>query len=339
MLKAPFPYFGGKSKIASVVWEYFHDIKHYNEPFFGSGAVLLQCQTPHELVFTVNDADCLVCNFWRAIKHAPEEVAIHADNPVNEIDLHARHVALVNAKEALENSLLVDPEWYDAKLAGWWAWGACCWIGGGWATGSGCWNVEDGVFCKTKGSGVSRQLPHFGAAGNGVNRQLPYLASKGCGVNRQLPHWGRGGVVDARHEFIRSWLVELQERMRHVRVACGDWLRIVKSPSVTTVHGITGVFLDPPYTEGEYKYGIGDKSLGVAQEVNDWCVENGDNPKMQIILCGVGEEHDNLLLHGWSKKVWVAGNGYSRSEEAKAARKKETLWVSPHCKRKGMLPL
>jgi len=39
-LIAPFPYFGGKRKIASVVWEYLGDPKTYIEPFFGSGAVL-----------------------------------------------------------------------------------------------------------------------------------------------------------------------------------------------------------------------------------------------------------------------------------------------------------
>lgn len=40
-LKAPFPYFGGKSRVTREVWARFGDVPNYVEPFFGSGAVLL----------------------------------------------------------------------------------------------------------------------------------------------------------------------------------------------------------------------------------------------------------------------------------------------------------
>ena len=40
-LKAPFPWFGGKSLCAPQVWERFGNVPNYVEPFFGSGAVLL----------------------------------------------------------------------------------------------------------------------------------------------------------------------------------------------------------------------------------------------------------------------------------------------------------
>lgn len=40
-LRAPFPWFGGKSRIASTVWDAFGRVQNYVEPFFGSGAVLL----------------------------------------------------------------------------------------------------------------------------------------------------------------------------------------------------------------------------------------------------------------------------------------------------------
>ena len=43
MLKAPFPWFGGKSRVADIVWDRFGDVANYVEPFFGSGAVLLGC--------------------------------------------------------------------------------------------------------------------------------------------------------------------------------------------------------------------------------------------------------------------------------------------------------
>lgn len=34
--KAPFPYFGGKSKAAPLVWQLLGDVEHYVEPFAGS---------------------------------------------------------------------------------------------------------------------------------------------------------------------------------------------------------------------------------------------------------------------------------------------------------------
>jgi DNA adenine methylase len=40
-LKAPFPWFGGKSIIAPEVWERFGNVQNFVEPFAGSLAVLL----------------------------------------------------------------------------------------------------------------------------------------------------------------------------------------------------------------------------------------------------------------------------------------------------------
>ena len=44
--KAPFPWFGGKARIAAQVWQRFGDVRNYVEPFFGSGAVLLNRPRP-----------------------------------------------------------------------------------------------------------------------------------------------------------------------------------------------------------------------------------------------------------------------------------------------------
>lgn len=122
-LKAPFPYFGGKSAVAAEVWRRFGNVKNYVEPFFGSGAVLLG--RPHwrpdgpRLVETVNDADGLLVNFWRAVQRAPDAVALHADTPPSEVENVARHEAL--RRLDLGASLMSDPRWFDAEAAGWWA--------------------------------------------------------------------------------------------------------------------------------------------------------------------------------------------------------------------------
>ena len=45
-LKAPFPWFGGKSRVSHIVWDYFGDVANYVEPFAGSLAVLLGRPNP-----------------------------------------------------------------------------------------------------------------------------------------------------------------------------------------------------------------------------------------------------------------------------------------------------
>lgn len=121
-LVAPFPYFGGKRRVAAEVWRRFGNVRSYVEPFFGSGAVLLARPQPFSGVETVNDLDGLLCNFWRAVKADPAAVAEAADWPVSECDLTARHLWLVERRASITERLCADPEWFDAKAAGWWVW-------------------------------------------------------------------------------------------------------------------------------------------------------------------------------------------------------------------------
>ena len=90
----PFPvitYFGGKSKVADIVWRAIGQPAHYIEPFFGSGAVLLARPNfnPQKHVETINDKDGFVCNVWRALQADPDAVAKICDWPVNHADLCA----------------------------------------------------------------------------------------------------------------------------------------------------------------------------------------------------------------------------------------------------------
>ena len=296
-LTAPFPYFGGKSLACAQVWAAFGEVKNYVEPFCGSAAMLLGAPEGRR-VETINDADGFVANFWRAVSKDDAAVAEALDWPVNEADLFARHIWLVQQSEGLLARLHADPDYYDARIAGWWAWGACTWIGSGWCSGKGPWSLVDGAVVRTAGRGVNRKLPHLGNAGRGA--------------------------------FIRDWLAELGARLRDVRVACGDWQRVL-TDSVTTRHGLTGVFLDPPYTKGAMDYAAGGVGGALATEVRDWCRANGDNKKMRIVLCGHAGEHDELLSRGWNTRKWKARKGYAATSDAVANRASETLWVSPAC--------
>jgi hypothetical protein len=327
-LQAPFPYFGGKRKAAETVWPAFGVVDNYVEPFAGSAAMLLAAPPDAARIETINDFDGFVANFWRAIAHDPDAVAHAADWPVNEIDLMARHSWLVRHRQPITEQLCADPAWYDARSAGWWVWGACNWIGSGWCSGNGPW-VHDGTSLVRKegnaGQGINRKLPHLGDAGQGINRKLPHLGDAGQGINRQLPDGST-----PRGEFIRAWMRELHERLRDVRVTCGDWQRVCQD-SMTTRHGLTAIFLDPPYEKGDMDYGAGGMGLGIAHAVRDWCAANGHNPQLRIVLCGHAGEHDALLAQGWHTRSWKAGGGYALTDEAVANRKSETLWCSPHC--------
>ena len=306
-LPAPFPWFGGKSRVAPIVWQRFGEVKNYVEPFFGSGAVLLGRPHPPSTE-TINDADGFVCNFWRAVKANPQEVAAHADWPVNENDLHARHIWLVNQRQDLTDRLCGNPDFCDAKIAGYWVWGVCSWIGGGWCNGLGRWNTD--------GERITRN------AGRGVNRQLPHLGDGGRGVNRKSPHLGDGGLG------LIPWFNALSDRLRRVRVCCGDWSRVV-TPAVTTRHGLTGVFLDPPYAVDDRSdcYAVESKSL--AHDVREWAIENGENPKMRIALCGYEGEH--AMPDYWECVPWKAHGGMGAGKGKYVNSFRERIWFSPHC--------
>jgi len=334
LIKAPFPWFGGKSTVADLVWSRFGNCPNYVEPFFGSGAVLLG--RPHDpKTETVNDLDGLVANFWRAIQRDPEAVACWADNPVNEADLHARHAWIVQRLEAHQGRMMADPDYFDARMAGYWVFGICSWIGSGFASGDGPWILAkdaEGILTLVD----SRQRPHLGDAGRGINRQRPHLGA-GMGINRKRPHLGHAGCGINRKRphlgGIQLWFEALAHRLRDVRVCCGDWKRVM-GESVTTAHGMTAVFLDPPYGVEDRADLYRAESFTVAREVTEWCLENGSNPMLRIALCGYeGETHHALEDAGWNVLAWKARGGYGSQgeEQGRANAERERIWFSPAC--------
>ena len=298
-LKSPYPYFGGKLRVAAEIWRRFGDVPNFVDAFCGSLAVPLA--RPHEPgIETVNDKDHFVSNFWRAVQADPDAVATYADYPVIETDLEARHYWLVTVGLETLRNMSGDADAYDAKIAGWWCWGACSWIGSGWCSGEGPWQVtENGWELRNAGKGVNRKLPHLGDAGKGVD----------------------------------LYLRQLCKRLSKVRVACGNWTRVL-TPSVTFRHGMTGILLDPPYGEGELDYAAGgNKCTGITSDVRAWAIENGTNPLLRIALCGYEGQHD--MPSDWTVHEWKAAGGYSSTaaEETQGQlnRHRERVWFSPAC--------
>jgi site-specific DNA-adenine methylase len=310
MLKAPFPYFGGKSKIANEVWARFGDVKNYVEPFCGSAAMLLARPDYAGQTETINDADGLVSNFYRALQAAPDEVAHFANWPVNEADLHARNYWLTQRRESLTDKLMGDPDYFDAKIAGWWVWGFCASIGNNFCSNKGPWIVKDGLLVKSE-------------PGKGIKKSLPFIG-QGRGINRQLP--------EEIENHAAYWLEPIAKRLRRVRVACGDWQRVC-GPTITFNQRTAAIFFDPPYATEKRHDTYHNESYTVAHDVREWCKENGDNPLLRIALCGYEGEHENLELYGWKVLKWKATGGYGNNGQTTGRNnaKKERVWFSPHC--------
>ena len=333
MLKAPFPWFGGKRRISHEVWPRLGEVHNYVEPFAGSLAVLLaRPDWPFETnkIETVNDIDCYVSNAWRSMSMEPDEVARWADNPVNEADLHARHRWLYDNKD-FRRRMRTEPEYHDCKVAGWWMWGLSSWIGGNWCSNKGL--LEDNV--KDARSGP---IPHLGDSGKGVNRALkqqkPSLGGT-RGVERVLN--GRNRTCDERFQDLKDYMGQLRDRLRFVRVCCGDWKRVL-TPSVAQRNGLTGVFLDPPYSmenrEQHDVYSINSNDGSMTAEIMSFCMANQDDPDMRIALCGLEGEYN---LPGWQVMPWTGNSGMARDKKGNVNRHMERIWFSPHCLKEGDL--
>lgn len=321
-LVAPIPYFGGKRKSVHIVWPRLGTtVNSYFEPFGGSLAMLLGRPGGAGKYETVNDIDGMVSNFFRAVRGDPLSVAAYADYPINETDVHARHRWLVDRIVGLTEKLEADPDYFDAKIAGWWCWGKSAWIGDGW-----CRHPE------------WRQRPDItGAVGvhqlAKLKRQVPRLAGD-AGIHRKVPELhGNKGIHAESSSGIVERMLELAARLRHVRVCCGDWKRIVTPSSMGTNatghdQGISpaGVYLDPAYKGFAKLYA---KATDTHDEVVAFCKQHENDPRVRIALSGYEGEYD---LPGWDVVSWKAHGGYAnQSSEPNENAHKERIWFSPHC--------
>jgi hypothetical protein len=203
-----------------------------------------------------------------------------------------------------------------------------------------------------KGMGVHSvslgKIPHLGNKGMGVHSvslgKRPHLGNKGMGVHSvslgKRPHLSAKGmgVQEPYNVNIYSWFRQLSERLRNVRVVCGEWDRICGGNWQGGNWKDVGVFFDPPY-------GVEDRadniyhcdSTTVAKDVREWCKERGKNKNYRIVLAGY-EEHEELLSLGWTIESWKTSGGYGNTKRRKKTgrgqenRKREMLYFSPACR-------
>lgn len=342
--KAPFPYYGGKGKRAKKVWEAFGKLDRYIEPFFGSGAVLLRNPWPPKKEI-VCDLSPNVSNFWRSIQNDAKEVAKWADYPSNHMDLHARHIWLTQWAKDNHDRLWNDPEFYDAKAAGWWAWGMSTWIGGGFAEGG----AVDGIPMVRGHFDTSAQGVHC----EGVHDKVPNVGPENTmrGVHNLTdlrPHvmascnGGRGVhsiPVDEFHPLdgtrLQPWFVWLCGRLKSVEPLHRPWDKAVSD--VMTMKAANGkkkvgIFLDPPYkTEHRshhiYRSDIDGSSDDVATDCYEWAVDKAqERPELKIAYCC--RRGDFPLPDGWTDEVKDFSGPNDKDRRAKH---KEQIMFSPAC--------
>ena len=274
-LVPPFSWHGGKRLITDVVNLAFsaERMNVYAEPFFGGGAILLGLpRAPrHEVVC---DLDGLVVNFWRSVIQSPEMVAHWATFPPVHHELMARRKIIREWIPENEQKLTEDPLYYDARIAGYWAWCLSAWIG-----------TQTSMLA----TGDSR----------------PISTLQGCLAPGAV---ARQGGIQNWIKRLADRLAHVQVLRRDWRSAVTPAQLCPHKNS----GGRTGVYLDPPYKLTQrvdhelYRHDVGEGN-DVARESYEWAVANGEK-YMVAYSCLEG---DFELPPGWWAHTWNSFGGNS----------------------------
>ncbi len=312
-LRAPFTYFGGKSRVADEIWRRFDasEVRLFIEPFFGSGATTLARPGGAHGTEIANDMDGYVLNFWRSVQQRPDVVARHLGGMVHELELEARHKWLIEHRrqQRLITKLRSDTEWCHPKLAAWWCWGHNAWLGSGFCSG---------VYY---GPGDERNR------GEGLG---PTATKSGCKRPTAMPF----GISRRMHHERVVWIKALAARLDRVRFLCGDWSRPITSAVKSKC--MTAILFDPPYSAeaGRYQDVYRCEDLSVAHAVRKWCMQHDRLKHLRMALCGYDGEHNELEKRGWKVFAWKATGGFGLIAKGTGYtnREKERIWFSPYCK-------
>ena len=325
-LYAPFPYYGGKRRIASRVWEGLGPVDTYIELFGGSLAVLLSCPFGPRKKEIVNDLDGFVTNFWRSIKFDPEKTAAWADYPTVHIDLVARKEYLNQLLPTLVDRLIDDPFYCSYEVAGWWVWAVSN-------------NISLANFSDYKTGNIDKSIPVIisrqggkGVSKNRLDKSIP-RCYKGNGVSLQ-----RKDLLDFDLDGRRllDWFNVLSIRLSKTFIFCKDWDDIV-SPTITGTtksnnkDSTVGFFLDPPYgTENRTNKLYNLDSKNIADKVKSWSIKYGNNPRWRICVAGYFDDYKEWP-ENWQVVKW--GSNKRKYAQGDEKERQECLWFSPFCQK------
>jgi len=301
-MKPLFAYIGNKSRVADIVWARIGNPSLYVEPFCGSAAMLMArpcTEAPSRE--TIGDFNHYVTNYFRSIKGDPDKVADYFDFPISEIEIHARHYWLISEGANILQSNVGDPDFYDPKIAGFWAHGMKYAIQNRYCMGQDPWQWEEQHW--QKGSpGICRNMPDIGRTKMDRDQVLDYMRA-------------------------------LSVRLNSTRILYGDWKRTITEGTTNPFNNV-GVFLDPPYAaEGVHDQLYASEDTSISKAVREWAIDHGEDPKFRIALAGYSGEHD--MPDGWVEVSWKQSPGYStRNQDTTKIGKnsaRERIWFSRHC--------
>jgi DNA adenine methylase len=240
----------------------------------------------------------------------PDGVAAYADFPKFEADLHARHTWLVTKGVQILQDNRDDPDFFDVKIAGYWAWGLNNWRGRGWCAKA--YNEQD----------------------KRVWRQLPSVSRSGF-MRKGVEFYSEEDVFPSNIGIVQ-YFYALAHRLKNVVVTSGDWQRVIK-PGMSTNLGETGVFFDPPYSaEAKRDNNLyAQESKTVAQDVYRWCREHEYEPGVRIALCGYEGEFE--FPDSWTTLEWSTTGGLGNTKRTNSDKRgkenkaRERIWLSPNC--------
>lgn len=318
-----FPYFGSKEKISRLIFEYSSNIlgeppKQIVDPFCGSLGTWLDW--PNQPIFKINDANGYIVNFWRAVKHAPNEIANAIGYPYSIVDLSAQNEAMIRDEANLLASLRADPDYYSLRHAVAFVRYSCC-------------SVMFGGF-RAKAS--FRQRP-TGLCGVDCNphdtmRKTSKLLEKAmifCTEDFSSV------VSPAQTCWLGATLIFLDPPYDNADY-CYDSSNTAKGKNKRDVKKakkakLEGQALDDT-TQG--------KNPSIATQVLDWCIKFNDDPKRKknysggktntvVALCCYSNDNAKVLLdHGWHQMNWHQSLGFFGANRGKD--NKETIyWSSP----------
>lgn len=334
-----------------MIWEAFGDVDVYAEPFFGSGAVLLGRPggAPPKGREVVCDLDCLLANFWNALRYDADGVAREADWPTIHQHLTARHKWLIEWSRENAERVNADPTFYDVRAAGWWVWGASNWIGAGWcsnrptrkpgpipALGN---QPGDGGVMVTRPDD-KRPALHPSGGRHGVQAgvdSMPAMQATGAGRGIQASQSRPQDDEWVPGERLKPWFRALQARLFKVVVLNRDWSSAV-TPTVLCQTAsrklTTAVFLDPPYSPTQRQAGIYrmDDDGEAAAASWAWAVEHGERIRVAYACM----EGDVEVPAGWAVETLQFG-GFNGKAGRGEDRVRDMVVFSPACVGQGKL--
>ena len=289
-----FPYFGTKRLYADQVWRRFGNPDRYIEPFAGSIAVLLRRpQLPvGEYMEVIGDLSGKIANTWRAIQADPEAVAYHCTWPTIQQDQIARSRAMRRWFAKNEERIKDDPDFFDAKIAGWYVWGQ--------SSTAGCVYGDSDYHGPTLYQG---------------------------GVNLRKTSYSHKSLDNCLKLNIQK-MKKICDRIHAVHVHCKSWEKVLSKNILTNRSNMAdcAVFLDPPYKlkqRANKIYENEEQSDDVAVASYKWAIENGEN--YRIAYCC--HSNDFELPAGWE----VEEREFLMEDRKNRGIVKDWVMFSPSC--------